>query len=281
VDADLQRRVQRYGWDKAATYYEGYWAEQLKPAQDLLLEHAALRPGERVLEVACGTGLVTFRAAQAVGPAGRITATDISEAMVEAVRSEAVRRGVDGEFRRMDAERLEYPDAQFDVVLCALGLMYCPDPGKALGEMHRVLVPGGRAAVAVWGARRNCGWAEIFPIVERRVASDVCPLFFMLGTGDVLAESFIAAGFTNVRVDRLASTLQYESAEDAIGAAFVGGPVALAYSRFDADKRDGAHAEYLESIEAYRLGDGYEIPGEFVVVSGRTPSSGDAADVTT
>ena len=70
VDARLQRRVQRYGWNKAAAYYDGFWSEQLRPAQDLMLALAALRPGERVLDIACGTGLVTFRAADAVGPAG-------------------------------------------------------------------------------------------------------------------------------------------------------------------------------------------------------------------
>lgn len=269
MEAELQRRVQRYGWDKAVAHYEGYWADQLRPAQDLLMEHAALRPGERVIELASGTGLVTFRAAEGVGPSGHVAATDISEKMVEALGTEAMRRGISGEFRRMDAEKLDYPEGSFDVALCALGLMYCPEPGIALGEMHRVLKPGGRAVAAVWGARRNCGWAEIFPIVERRVASEVCPLFFMLGTGDVLADSFVAAGFADVRSDRISSTLHYATADDALGAAFAGGPVALAYSRFDAAKRDGAHAEYLESIAPYRVGDGYEIPGEFVVVSGR------------
>jgi SAM-dependent methyltransferase len=191
--------------------------------------------------------------------------------MVDAMRERAVREGVTLDARRMDAEQLDLPAGSFDVALCALGLMYCPDPLAALREMHRVLRPGGRAAAAVWGARRNCGWAEIFPIVERRVASEVCPLFFQLGNGDALADTFAAAGFSQVRAERLTVLLTYDSDADAIGAAFAGGPVALAYSRFDETQRAEAHAEYLESIADFRRGEGFAIPGEYVVASGVRP----------
>ncbi len=268
MDPRLQRRVQRYGWDKAADYYERFWAEQLRPAQDALLDMAALRPGDRILDIACGTGLVTFRAAEAVGPTGTVAGCDISDAMVSAIAAEAQARGITGDFRRMDAEVLDYPDAAFDAVLCGLGLMYVADPAAALREMHRVLVAGGRAIAAVWGARKACGWAEIFPIVERRTASEVCPMFFQLGTGAALEMQFRQAGFTDVRTQRISSTLVYQSDEDALGAAFVGGPVALAYSRFDDEVRASAHAEYLDSIAQYRDGHTYRMPGEFVVVAG-------------
>ncbi len=110
-------------------------------------------------------------------------------------------------FERSDAEELPFADASFDAAVCGLGLMYVPDPVKALGEMRRLLRPGGRAAAAVWGARRNCGWAEIFPITDARVASEVCPMFFHLGTKDMLARTFAAAGFTDIRLERIQTTL--------------------------------------------------------------------------
>ncbi len=266
MDARLQRRVQRYGWDKAAPHYERYWAEQLLPAQDRLLELAALQPGERVLDVACGTGLVTLRAARAVGPSGAVLATDISEAMVQALGATTTGSGLTNvTVRRMDAEELDVEDGSFDVSLCALGLMYVPDPVAATREMARAVRPGGRVVSAVWGARVNCGWAEIFPIVERRVASEVCPLFFQLGTGVALQLTMEAASLTDISIDRIATVLRYDTAEAACGAAFAGGPVALAYSRFDDPTRDDAHREYLESIQAFRHGAGYAIPGEFVI----------------
>lgn len=275
MDARLQLRVQRYGWDRAAADYERGWARQLRAAQDLLLEMAALTSGERVLDLACGTGLVTFPAAVAVGTSGSVMATDISEEMVGMVRAEAERRGLlHVSAQRADAETFAFDAAAFDAVLCGLGLMYVPDPMATLHGARRVLAPGGRFVAAVWGARDQCGWAEIFPIVEQRVSSEVCPLFFQLGTGEALALRMTAAGYQGVHSERITTTLDYDSAEAALGAAFNGGPVAMAYSRFDEETRAAVHADYLASIAVYRAGEGYQIPGEFVVVRGDTAVGG-------
>jgi ubiquinone/menaquinone biosynthesis C-methylase UbiE len=269
MDANLQRRVQRYGWDRAVADYERSWQAQLEPAQTALLELANLAPRERILDVACGTGLVTLRAAAVVDPGCEIVGTDISEQMIAAARVAArVRGAANARFERMDAEDLRFAEDSFDAVLCALGLMYLPDPEKALREFHRVLRPGGRAVAAVWGQRNRCGWAEIFPIVDARVQSDVCPMFFRLGTGDGLQHAFVAAGFTNTSARRLDAHLHYASAEEACVAAFAGGPVGLAYSRFSDDMKRQAHTEYLLSLEPYRQGKSYAVPGEFVVVAG-------------
>jgi hypothetical protein len=121
---------------------------------------------------------------------------------------------------------------------------------------------------AVWGERRKCGWAEIFPIVDARVQSDVCPMFFRLGAGDSLQHAFAAAGFHGIATRRLQTRLQYANGEEACEAAFAGGPVGLAYSRFSASTKAEAHKEYLASLEPYRQGEGYSVPGEFVVVLG-------------
>jgi ubiquinone/menaquinone biosynthesis C-methylase UbiE len=269
MNARVQRRIQRYGWNRAVRYYEQCWQQQLAAAHTRLLALADLQPGERVLDVACGTGLVTCRAATRVGPAGAVIGTDLAEQMLERARQSASAHGLrQVTFARMDAEDMRFPDAVFDAVLCALGLMYVPDPLRALSTMHRLLRTGGRTVVAVWGQRQHCGWAAIFPIVAARVRSDVCPLFFHLGTADVLAQTFRTAGFTDIVSERLHTVLYYASAEEACSAAFAGGPVALAYAHFDTPTRQDAHAEYLAAIEPYRQGRGYAIPGEFVVTRG-------------
>lgn len=275
MEPALQRRVQRYGWDRASPYYESFWQRQLKPAQDLLLELAKLQPGERVLDVACGTGLVSFRALEAVGGgAGGGTAdatvvgTDISDKMIEAATLSATQRGVTAvRFQQMDAEALGLPDASFDVALCALGLMYMPAPLRALAEMHRILKPGGRIVTAVWGQRQHCGWAEIFEIVDRHVTSEVCPMFFNLGNPGALKINLEAAAFSEIHIDCIQTILHYDNDREALGAAFDGGPVALAYHKFSDAVKEQAHADYLASIAPFKEGAGYDVPGEFVVAS--------------
>lgn len=272
MDAKFQRRIQRYGWDRAVGDYEQGWQAQLAPAHDLMLDIVAPRRGERMLDVACGTGLVSLRLAAAVGAQGCVVGTDISERMVETATTVAAARDIRNiQFFRHDAEAAPFPDASFDAAVCALGLMYVPDPVGALREMRRLLRTGGRVAAAVWGARGRCGWAAVFPITDARVASEVCPLFFQLGTGDTLAHAMTEAGFTDIRLERLPTMLAYASKEAALGAVFRGGPVALAYSRFDDATRQAVHDEYLDSIATYRVGDGYRIPGEFLVAAARAP----------
>jgi len=272
MEPRLQKRVQRYGWDLAAAGYEPLWQAQLAGARAGLLARAALTPGERVLDVACGTGLISFEAARAVAPDGVVVGVDLSERMVDASRRRArLRQAANATFIRMDAEQLSFPDGGFDVALCGLGLMYAPEPGQVLREMRRVLKPGGRMISAVWGEPARCGWAGLFEIVDAEVESDVCPLFFRLGQHDTLARQCAEAGFCEVEVGRVNATLDYCDGNEACDAAFVGGPVALAWSRFDAGTQTRVRARYLESIEPWRRGRRYAVPAEFVIVAAAVP----------
>ncbi|PWJ21623.1 class I SAM-dependent methyltransferase [Jannaschia seohaensis] len=271
MDARLQLRVQRYGWDAAAPHYHESWEAQLRPAHDRLLDLAGAGQGQRIVETACGSGLVTMRLAAQVGPDGQVLATDLSEQMVRDLRMRLARTGMANvETARMAAESLDIPDAAFDMAICALGLMYTPDPGQAVAEMARVVRPGGTVAATVWGERRNCGWAEVFPIVDARVASDVCPLFFGTGGPGSLARLFEAAGLVGLREHRHAEVLVFGSDAEVTDAVLLGGPVALAVKRFGAEVWEEVRQEFLASVAGFRQADGsYRIPGEFVTVTGR------------
>ena len=266
MEPALQRRVQRYGWDKAAAYYENSWQQQLKPAHDLLFDCANIQQGQKIIDIACGTGLISFRAAAATGNNGFVLGTDISEKMVELADKTSKENNIGNiRFERMDAEELKVNDEEFDVAICALGLMYAPSPVNALKEMYRVLKKGGICIVAVWGKRDNCGWADIFEIVDKRVSSEVCPMFFNLGNDNVLEKNFELAGFSSGKIKRIQSSLDYSTNEAACAAAFEGGPVALAYFKFPENVQKEACEEYLASIEKYKTEKGYSVPGEFII----------------
>ncbi len=274
MDAKLQRRVQRYGWDLAAEDYEQLWQVPLAEAQAAMLVLASLESGDHVLDVACGTGLVSFEAARAVGTNGYVLGIDLSGRMLDsAARRASEVRLSNCSFVRMDAETLDLPDAQYDVVLCGLGLMYMPNPERALREMRRVLTPGGRMSLAVWGERSKCGWSSLFPIVDAEVSSEVCPLFFRLGQQDTLTRLCADANFEAIEHRRISTTLAFANATEACNAAFVGGPVALAWSRFNDEVRARVRACYIRSIDEWRVGDGFRIPGEFIIVAATAPDS--------
>jgi len=271
VDPKLQNRVQRYGWDAASALYEDGWREPLLPAQRTLLEAAALAPGERVIEAACGSGLVTRMIARAVGPAGAVVATDLSQNMVDLTARRCAAEGLDRvTAARMNADDLAVEEGGFDAALCALGLMYVPDPQRAVASMRRAVRLGGRVVATVWGERRNCGWAEIFPIVDARVASEVCPLFFACGAPDALRQDFETAGLADIREHRQQETLEFRDETALLTAMLRGGPVALAVKRFTAPVMGEVEGEFLASVREHRTDDGrYRIPGEFVTVAGR------------
>lgn len=270
MDARLQLRVQRYGWDAAASHYHTGWEQQLKPAQDTLFRMVEVRQGQRVIETACGSGLFTLRLANAVGPKGRVIATDLSQGMIDDLLNRIDTSKITNVTTlRMPAEKLDQPANAFDAALCALGLMYTPNPAKAVAEMARVVAPGGTVAALVWGERRHCGWAEVFPIVDARVASEVCPMFFGTGAPKALIRTFEQAGLRDINEHRQTEVLRFEDEAAVLDAVLLGGPVALAVKRFDKATWEEVCEEFLASVSAYRNADGsYSIPGEFVSVSG-------------
>ena len=278
MDARLQRRVQRYGWDLAVQPYAQHWHALLAGVQAELLAQAAPQPGEQVLDVACGTGVFTLALATAVGPAGSVLGVDLSAGMVASAEASAQASGVaSARFARMDAEELALPAGSFDLVVCALGLMYLPAPDAALREVQRVLRPGGRAVLAVWGERARCGWAPLFGIVDAEVHSEVCPLFFGLGQGDALARRCRAAGLEVTQAQRRNDALWHADEDAACEAALAGGPVALAWSRFDTATRARVRARYLDAIAASREGVAYRLPAQFVIVAAQRGHSSPSA----
>jgi ubiquinone/menaquinone biosynthesis C-methylase UbiE len=189
-----------YGMEAASAYDRlfGQVSQRFLPP---LLTAARLRPGMRVLDIATGTGLAAEATLAEVGPAGHVTAADISSAMVEKAR-ERLGRAPNVAMAVEDGQALSFPDASFEVVLCSMGLMFFPDPAKGLAEFFRVLRPGGRAAVSVntvpersFNGRINVAIGRYAPSLAEAAART-----FSLGSETRLRAMFDAAGLRDVEI---------------------------------------------------------------------------------
>ena len=132
---------ERFGAASAGGYDRGFGhvSREFIPA---LLRAARLAPGQRVLDVATGTGIAAQASVEAIGPSGHVVATDLFPAMLEKAR-ERLGHLPNVSFAIADGQALTLPDESFDAVLCAMGLMLFPDPARGLAEFRRVLQLGG------------------------------------------------------------------------------------------------------------------------------------------
>lgn len=173
----------------------GPWAEYL-------VERANPHRGARVLDVACGTGIVARTAARRVGPQGMVAGLDISSEMIAVARASAERDGISIEWRTGRAERVPFPDEHFDLVLCQFGLMFFKNRIAALQEMHRVLKTGGRVFLSVWqGLERHPFYETMHEISQRRLGKSSVETVFSLGDPDEVRDLLLDSGFRQVQID--------------------------------------------------------------------------------
>lgn len=186
------------------------------PYAERLVEVAAIGPGARVLDVACGPGVVARAAAAHAGPEGRVAGLDVNPGMLAV----AARRAPSIDWRQGKAEALPWEDAAFDVVLCQFGLNFFSDPGTALREMWRVLAPGGRLAVAVFdGLERNPAYAAMVKVLRRRIGSapaEALGLPFSLGEPGALSGLFERAGIPGARFAHAELEARFPSLADMV-----------------------------------------------------------------
>jgi SAM-dependent methyltransferase len=186
---------------KAAMGYEQYFVPAIFhrwPAK--IIEAIKINDDDTVLEVGCGTGVLTQEICKHVRSPGNVTALDLSESMLSVARKKCP--GV--KFQQGNAMALPYDDASFDVVASQFMLMFTPDPVKTVSEMRRVLKPGGRLIIAVWEALdNNPVYAELARIARKRIndsAGDSLSWPFALGKDGALAEICMKAGAGNVSI---------------------------------------------------------------------------------
>jgi ubiquinone/menaquinone biosynthesis C-methylase UbiE len=195
--------------------YERYFVPAIAGpfAEDLVAE-AALNPGERALDVACGTGMVARCAAERVGPNGAVAALDLNPAMLSVARSISS-SGAAIRWYETSAESIPLPDNRFDVVFCQLGLQFVADKLAAIREMRRVLVLGGRVLVST--PPPNAFFAVLDEALARHVgreAAEFVRLVFSLHDPATIERLFREAGFDDVTVRTYTKPLRLPAARD-------------------------------------------------------------------
>jgi len=183
---------------EAAAEYDRAFGRVSAHFLPFLLSAARLAPGKRVLDVATGTGISAEGALDVIGPGGFVLATDISPEMVDKARARLTRYA-NTALAVEDGQAMTFPDASFDAVICALGLMFFPDPGQGLASFYRVLRPGGRAAVSVKVASERSYNFRINVVIARHRPNlaDAVARLFALGEEAQLRSLFDAAGFVD------------------------------------------------------------------------------------
>ncbi|TSA84692.1 methyltransferase domain-containing protein [Deinococcus detaillensis] len=196
---------------RAAQMYERYMVPRLfAPWSEVLLDFAEIREGERVLDVACGTGIVARQAAKRVSVGGGVSALDLNPAMLAVAREAAVPDAPNIDWQRGSAQHLPFGDSSFAAVLCQQGLQFFPDPLGALSEMWRVLKPGGRAALLVHQAvEHNPLFHRLNQAGRARVGVDIFMAPFTLGSAAKLEQLMADAGFVDIEIEAQSRTVRH------------------------------------------------------------------------
>ena len=254
-----------------ATNYERFFVPAIgAPLATDLIGLAALRPGERVLDVACGTGIVARLASQQVGNNGSVTGLDVNPGMLAVART-ATPPGMSIEWHEANAEAMPFPDGSFDIVLCQMGLQFMADNPAALGEMRRVLVPGGRLICNVPGPT-----PQLFTILAEALARHVggeaagfVNHVFSFHDTEEIQGIVRDAGFHDVSVESETRSLRLPAPQEFLWQYVHGTPLAGAAGQMDDESRSSLEHDVIAKWQQFAKDRALVLEVPIVVVTAR------------
>lgn len=260
------------GWEANVAFVDARGAE----ITARMLERAAPVPGDRVLELACGPGGPGFAAAALVAPDGDVIVSDVSPAMTAIAGRRAKALGLHAvDARVLDLEQINEPDEVFDVVLCREGLMLVADPVRGAREIRRVLKPGGRLALTVWGPRAANPWLGlVFDAVGAQLGAPMpppgVPHPFSLDDRDQLSGVLSAAGLVEVAITELPTPYRAATVDEWWSrTAVLAGPLARRLAALEPKQAGRLRDRATEAASPYLGSEGLEFPGVSLLATAR------------
>jgi SAM-dependent methyltransferase len=271
TEPEEYRRTSHEIWQAMAPGWERWrvqLAAALSPVREWLVSELAPRPGDSLLELSAGAGDTGFEAAAIIGDRGRLISTDFTPAMVEVARRRGAQLGLRNvDYRVIDAEHIELDADSVDGVLCQSGYMLMADPAAALAETRRVLRPGGRLALSVWGAPERNPWASIGGriLVERGhlpPPEPGAPGIFGMASEERTRSLLDGAGFSDMRTEDVPVRFGYRDLHDYERWVMeVAGPFAMVVRGMPEDERRVVRGQLAEAFAPFEADGGYSLPG--------------------
>ena len=271
MDVEGYRRTSHEVWEAMAPGWERWraqLADALAPVREWLIGKLGPPPGETVLELGAGTGETGFETAALLGEDGRLLSTDFSPDMVEVAHRRGSELGLSNvDYRVINAERIELDSGSVDGVLCQSTYMLVADPAAALAETRRVLRPGGRLALSVWGVPERNPWASIGGgiLVERGHVpppDPEAPGVFSLASEERTTALLNDAGFRSIRTEEVAVRFAFRGLDEYEQWVIdVAGPFAMLVRGLPEDEREVLRARLREAFIPFATDGGYELPG--------------------
>jgi len=256
-------------WQVAGSAPEIYERELVPavfgPWAPVLIDLAQPKPGERVVDIACGTGIVARLAATKVGPTGLVAGIDLNPGMLAVARSIEPRDDAARlQFHEASADRLPFSDASFDIAYCQLGLQFFADRPASLREMRRVVSSNGRLALIVWREiTESPGFESLAEILAQNIGPAAAAIMrapFQLANADELSRLVAAADFRNVSVQRKVGAVEFPSVDRFVSSYIAGSPLAGHVSQASEDARKRLIADAKLALEKYVGGRGLSFP---------------------
>ncbi|MEE8466433.1 MAG: methyltransferase domain-containing protein, partial [Dehalococcoidia bacterium] len=243
-------------------YEEQKVPSMFRPLAEATLRKVEVHEGARVIDIACGTGIVARLVAQNVGKSGSVVGVDLNAGMIEVAKQSANSTGSNLEWRQGDVTALPFPDASFDLAFCQQGLQFFPDKPAALKEIRRVLAPGGSVSLTVWSEVPQWGLA-IADGLTRYVSAEAAKTSlapFAFHDPKVIKALFVEAGFLDIQMEILTVDRRLGPAEESIPAEMAGAAYGNDVGKLDTATLMALVKEVAAALQNYRKDDGFAVP---------------------